>query len=277
MLRSAVAAEDGETLPLRFLIVVLIFLTISFRASWAQVETDNPSLSTTSTTVGTQRLQWESNYFFVQPRQQLTFTGRVRFQGEDQEGSDQPFKSFPQLLRYGIDDNLELRLESETLAIQGPNSAFSDFSLGAKWNFFRNESWSLGLLGSITPPSGARPFRTERWSGGVSFLADAALSDNQTLTLNIGGGLVDDPSRSGHLFQTFGALCYDLDIDDRWGCYAEVAVQGPDIDSRIYETVIDIGADYHLSENSVINLALFRGLSLRGMDWGASIGFGLKL
>lgn len=240
------------------------------------IETDNPSLANSPKTVGKGVFQWESGFFHQDPRGQLLRTGRSRFQREDNESNEGSYASFPNLFRVGVSDDLELRFESETLALQGYQNGFSDVSLGFKWTAFEGEDVTVGMIGLLTPPSGHFPFRTESFTPTLILASDFTLNPQQSLTLNLGGSLIDSDLRGGRFFENFGALCFNQSFNETWTGYAEIAVSGPDVGTGIMETTADIGLGYRPTSNSIINLALFRGLSAQGMDWGLNLSFGIR-
>ncbi len=257
-----------------FLVALLTLLLAA--PALGQIETDSPSLANSSKTVGDGVFQWESGALHFLPRGRLARSGRRRFQRSELDEAEAPYTSTPNLFRLGVSPDLELRIESETLAWQGSTRAFSDVSLGFKWTALQGDEVSLGLIGMLTPPSGAATFRNRRFSPSLILASDFQLSSNQSLTLNLGGALNDHPRRGSQVIESFGALCYNLDWNERWLSYVEMAVSGPDDDSEIFETILDAGIGYRPTPDTIINLSYFRGLSSQGLDWGVALSFGIR-
>lgn len=248
------------------------------RAQAEPIETDNPSLANSSKTVGEGVFQWESGVLHLDPRRRLERARRGRTDRDDaDESAEGSYASAPNLFRLGVSPALELRFESEMLAHQSNLSGFSDVSLGFKWTLAESDDASVGLIGSLTPPSGKTPFRTNSFTPTLIVASDFAITEDQTLTLNLGGSWVDNERLDRRIFESFGAICYNWDLGEQWTAYLEVAVSGPEASSQAFETIADAGLGYRPTPNSIINLALFRGLSHQGMDWGTSLSFGLRL
>jgi hypothetical protein len=54
-------------------------------------------------------------------------------------------------------------------------------------------------------------------------------------------------------------------------------VDGPGTLGGPLETTLDGGLSIFMTDDFVVNLAVFRGLSNTGLNWGGTVGFGARL
>jgi hypothetical protein len=98
--------------------------------------TDRPDVAESAVTVGAGRVQLETGLSLTKEDGAYTTT-------------------FPTLVRIGLGDRWELRVESDMFELQNPGlNGLSDVALGAKVNFIENDSTNLGLLVDVSVPVG---------------------------------------------------------------------------------------------------------------------------
>ncbi len=141
--------------------------------------------------------------------------------------------SVPTLVRLGVVDGLELRVEGDTLSREhdfdaatggSTSTGMAPTSAGAKWGIDVNDAVAVGVLGRVFPPSGSSSFRTHHWTGDLTLLLDWSLSDDWSLNPNLGVGfLEDDQGRAFTAAQA--ALTLGYTIDDAWGLFADTGLQ----------------------------------------------------
>ncbi len=203
------------------------------------VTTDSPTISRSSHAVGQGVVVLEANYNY---------------------SSSPSVHSLPILVHAGLTENFEVRLETNSLTWQGSQRGLADVALGFRYEFEPN--W--GIVGLVTLPSGAADFRTSRAVPFVSLNHDQPLSDVDGLLFNAGASLLPDGSTQG-----LGTIVYSRMVREDVSWFLESALIGS-------EVRVDTGVQVWLQEDFVVNLALLRGLSGSGQEWGGTLGFGSR-
>jgi hypothetical protein len=109
----------------------------------------------------------------------------------DSESGQHTF-STPTLLRYGLSDAFELRVETsgyERVSGGGDHaSGLAPVSAGAKWNFLSatKDRPSLGLIGRVFVPSGSGEFKSHDATGDLRLAADMSFGEKWAINPNIG-------------------------------------------------------------------------------------------
>jgi outer membrane putative beta-barrel porin/alpha-amylase len=157
-----------------------------------EIKSDRPGIADGSEVVGARRFQIETG-----------LTREVRRAGEDPER-----KLFaPTLLRLGITDKWEGRLESDLYAWMreaggARTQAYAPASIGFKYHFMESNGPrpSLGAIVRISPPSGSKTLQTRHTTGDVRLAADWELGEKWSLNPNVGFGIDEDDQ--GERFST---------------------------------------------------------------------------
>lgn len=134
------------------------------------------------------------------------------------------------LLRYGILDNLELRIgwnfeEIETTINGIKNddvaSGLSPLLFGAKVAIKEEKGWfpEIGLIGHIFLPfTASTDFKPESTSADFRFAFNHTLSERSGIAYNIGGQLGGETSEFSYIY----TLAYGYAITDKLGAYVEL-------------------------------------------------------
>ena len=217
------------------------------------IVTDRPDIAESALTVGTGRFQIETG---------VTYT---------QETGAANALTTPTLLRYGIAEKWELRLESDALTFLDPGpGGFSDFTLGTKVNFRDEGSTAIGLLVSLNVPVGFQAVRGTV-DPAVKLLIDQDLGSGWGLGFNAGLLLTEDVTDRSFIQPMFAAAL-GKDITNRLGAYVELSGEGPDLAGGDYALSADGGFTYLVNNDVQLDLSLLRGLSNVGTDWGYGLG-----
>jgi len=265
---------------IRLLLVLLLTLAACAQEQ-DRINTDNPSISTSSYTVGKGVVQWEASFDYssgkTAPRANRRRLGTEddfdELDGEDENEAD--FYSLPQLFRIGLSDDFELRIGHGGLAFQSRRMGLDDLSVGFKWNFYDDGRLAMGVTTSTVVPTGTTGFRSPLVLPAGVFTLDYELDAENSVGFNLGGGLgVDNDVTFGQGLVTFD---YMHDFGEDVSGYVELAFDGPGTVGGPLETTVDAGLSFFMTDDFVVNLAVFRGLSNTGADWGATIGFGARL
>lgn len=219
-----------------------------------EMHPDRPELTTSSRVVSPGRVQLEAEMVV-----------------EREKEAGESALVLPALLRVGVGDNVELRLESDLLKIEGEHAGLSDLNVGVKWNFLSGDP-SLGILADVTFPAGNSKFTVNEPEPRILLLADFPLADRWELRLNAGAvSPVDNEERVIRgLFGVaiFTELTETLEAHAEWGRLSPNRVDDTD---PIH--VVDFGLALKLDRDTQCDLAFFKGLSGESLDWKVSLGF----
>jgi hypothetical protein len=119
---------------------------------------------------------------------------------DDEDGS---VITVPTLVRIGLTSNLELRLESDVVAIDDGSRDLAPFAAGVKWSFRQGEV-PLSLLASVQPPSGEDAAATSDFEGEVRVVSDLDLGRGFSFTPNVGISLAESQSVEGVVAASLG-------------------------------------------------------------------------
>ena len=152
------------------------------------------------------------------------------------------------LLRYGILDNLELRVgwnfEETQVSINNNQlddvqSGFSPLLFGAKIGIAQEKGWKpqVALLGHLYLPfTASEDYKPESTQADFRFAFSHTLSERSGIAYNIGGQWTDDNPRIAYIY----TLSYGYAITSRLGAYAEVYGDLPEDNSAIIYGTLDL-------------------------------------
>ena len=256
-------------------LVFLLLLSLAAGAQEGRINTDNPSISTSSYTVGQGVVQWEDSFDYASGKTAPRAIRRRISGDEGEEDAENDLYSLPQLFRIGLTDNVELRLGTGGLSFQGPRQGLDDLNVGAKWNFYNDGELALGVTATAYLPTGTPGFRSPVILPDAVFSLDYNLNDDNSVGFNLGGGLGYDDGVP--FVQGLVTFDYMHDFGEDVSGYVELAFDGPGTFGGPLETTVDAGLSFYMTDDFVVNLAVFRGLSSTGVDWGGTFGFGARL
>ncbi|MGZ7033074.1 MAG: transporter [Thermoanaerobaculia bacterium] len=205
----------------------LVALTLAFAAiAHAQtsdlINADRPGIADSSATVHRGTFQVETGV-------------------ERDDSHDARVLFLPTLLRYGITNDFELRVESDTWQHSlGDGSAWQPVSIGAKLHF--HEHPSLGVIGRVFENGGV-------WSGDARFVADLDLDDHWSINPNIGIAIGEGSTSA------LAALTLQYNLSDRWNGFVDSAVQ-----SSPGSALVDAGTAWIIGDNVQLDASI---------GWGA--------
>lgn len=228
----------------RIMFVAAVFLAQCLPAYAQQdddsIKSDRPGFADGSEVVGAGRIQLE--------------TGLQR--DARRAGDDPERKVFlPTLIRFGIGERMEGRLESDLYAwVRQPDGqrseAYAPFAIGFKYHLLEAHGSrpSLGAIVRVSPPSGSNTLRTRHTTGDVRLAADWELSPQWSLNPNI--GLAVDEDDQG---ERFGARLVAATLAyrpaRRLELFADFAAQTPEAKGGRTAIVYDAGLAYLLGRN----------------------------
>lgn len=155
---------------MRIVAVFLLLVPVLAGAQDATIVADRPGLADGSTTVPRGVAQLET--------------------GVTADGGDEEHLTLPTLVRYGITDRLELRIDSDVVGWTSGDADVAPVSAGFKLRL-RDGALPLSLIASVQPPSGGGSLRSSAFESEARLVSDIELAEGLSLTPNVGVGLVE--------------------------------------------------------------------------------------
>ena len=254
---------------------LLILLTLPLSALAQQDEkplgalvTDRPDATEASSTVGKGILQFE--------------TGGLYETFEENNIKSESYTYNTMLIRYGILDNLELRLgwdfvEGVTTLngnkLDNVMSGLSPLLLGMKIDIAEEKGAmpEIALIGHVFPIfSASTDYRPEFTGIDFRLSLSHTLSENSSLGYNIGAQWGDDSPEAAAIY----TLAYGYSLTDKFGMYAEVYGDLPEDSSA--NQFWDAGMTYLVCND--LQLDAYIGTSItEGQDLLLGLGFSYRI
>lgn len=257
------------------LLPALLACTIAGHA-WADDEplaTDRPDFVESSDVVGKGRVQIETSLAWERDRQ-----GGIKAR----------LSSTPTLLRVGVSDAWELRLETDgrlrlTTDAAGTSTrdrGWSDLSFGAKWHQRDGDEAAgtpgLGWLFHLDADTGSGAFRGQGVRPSVRMVAEWEFAGGWSL--GVMPGVFRDRDESDRHF-TGGILAAVLgkSLNDRTRVFVELS--GEQIAAARHGgniTTLDAGIAYLVTNDVQLDAAMSRGLNRNAPDFAWTVGLSLR-
>jgi hypothetical protein len=182
--------------------------------------------------------------------------------------------STPTLLRYGISNDIDLRLETEGRMNSPSGRGFADVSVGAKWRLQEGgkDAPALALIGQVDLPSGSRAYKGQGYR--PSFLIATEWELSPEMTLAVMPGILRDRDDSGSAF-TAGVFAISLDTEFTEQLHGFVELASSQIARGRHGgtmATFDVGVTYTLSKDWQVDTAFFKGLNRRTADLNWTVG-----
>jgi hypothetical protein len=257
---------------IRFLPLACVLLALSAAAAPVEpIATDRPDFVDSSTVVGTGVFQIEAGFA----------TERNRDAGLRERSN-----STPLLLRLGVSDNLELRLETDgRLHYRSDGVAsvrqqgWGDAGLSVKWHALdaKDGGPSIGFIAQADVDSGSAAFRGSGVRPSLRMAAEWDLPNDWSVGLM--PGLTRDRNDVGaHMMTGMFGVTVGKEWTERMHTFVEVAA--PRIararDGGTQAT-FDVGAGYLLTPNWAADFGLSFGLNHRTADRAFTFGLSTRL
>lgn len=232
----------------RLILVVVILVAPLLRAQEADlINPDRPGIADGSATVRRGVFQ-------------------VELGGELDDDSGSHTLSTPLLLRYGLTDALELRVETAGFGRVSESgrtkTGFNPTSLGLKYHF--HDAPSLGVIARFFPPSGTGVFHNDNSSGDVRLAADINLGEKWAINPNV--GIASENVGSCRTTTGLAALTVQRNLTEK----ANVFVDGAADSSSL---VFDAGAAWILGRDLQLDVSVGWGAHGDAPDifWSAGV------
>ena len=249
----------------RVALAACLCLPLSTHAEETAMATDRPDVVESSAVVGKGRFQVETSY---------------AAETDKAGGVKTTTRMTPTLLRYGITDHTELRLETDGFLRDGQDHGFSDVSLGLKWHTHDGDDASgkpsIAWLFHADLDSGSQPFRGHGLRPSVRMVAEWALPSD--MSFGVMPGLLRDTNEDGrHFVAGIFAVTLGKSWTDEFRTFIEVA--GQQLTSRKNGGSVvtyDAGAAYLLSPTMQVDAAVSIGANDHTPDRLWTVGFSVK-
>ncbi len=231
---------------------------------------DRPDLVESSQVVGKGRVQLETGLLLERDRS-----------GEGRERT----LSMPTLLRLGVSENLELRIESDGRSIRhetedgrrSTQAGYADTALGFSWHAWdaAGSLPSVAVLVAAELDSGSRAFRGQGVRPSLRVAAEWDLPNDMSLGVMPGVGV--ERNENGRYRYGILAAVIEKPLGERLSGFAELAF--PHIARGRHggtEATFDIGAAYMLSKDVQLDAMLSRGLNSRTPDYAFTFGVSIR-
>lgn len=221
------------------------------------INPDRPGIADGSTTVG-------SGHFQIETAIQAEF----RHDGDEHDRTI----FFPTLLRYGLAEKLEVRVEGNSYSWMrqkdpsgiSHSDGFAPTSIGMKYNFREapegSNQVSLGAIARVFPPSGSGDFRNTRTTGDVRLAADWEFADKWSINPNIGVGVFQDDSSRTYTAGIFAATL-NFAPSKKLSFFADTGIQTPEEKGGKASVIIDGGMAYIIGHDIQLDLSVGTGVS----------------
>lgn len=238
------------------------------------ISADRPSFAESSKTVDRGRVQFE-----------------IGAQWERQRDDDSHRRTLysPVLLRIGLSEDAELRLESDgrkrihevemASGERATTAGYADTGVGFKWHFAKQAGAapSLALLAELELPTGSRSLRGRGARPALYLPAEWEMGQGWSVEFMPGVGTDSDEEHGGGRYR-YGFLAAGLNkkLGERLQAFVELAA--PQIARAAHggtRLALDTGVAWLLTKDCQLDAWLIHGLNRRAPD--LAIGFGLSV
>lgn len=261
-------------MPIKMLATLLLAYPLLAQADEKdQIVTDRPDFVESSNVVGAGRFQIETS---------------VALDRHKANGIKERSYSTPTLLRFGLSDTVEARIETDGrmrvvtddlyTGQRATENGYADVSVGIKWHVADAQGAlpSMGVLAHVDLDSGSSAFRATGKGGSLRLAAEWELPDDLSLGVMPGIAWQHDDSGARYSSGIFG-IVLGKEWNERFRSFIEYSA--PQIAKGRHGgsvTTFDIGAAYLLTDTVQVDTALSRGLNKNTPDWSWTVGLSIK-
>lgn len=235
-----------------------------------EIATDRPDFVESSSVVGRGVFQVETSF--------------IR-EDDKQSGLKTRTNATPTLMRVGISERVELRLETDGfmhqttsgLGMRYKQNAFADASFGMKWSISEGGQSSdlpaLAMLAHVDAGTGSSSVRAAALAPSLRFVAEWELPGDASFGFMPGLAYQKDPVE-GRYWSGILAATYSRPVRGSLRGFLEVA--GRELRSKRYgdnQVTFDTGLSYPIDRDTQIDAAVVIGLNRHTPDHSLTIGF----
>ncbi|MBW8878206.1 MAG: transporter [Acidobacteria bacterium] len=257
-----------RTLTISTLLLLPAGAALGQAAAPSPIVTDRPGLLFSSLTVGRGVFQTEWGI----PAVTLDSSG----------GVDTRLTSLFGLVRYGVTQNFELRLDgpvyNEVRVRANGHTAtdrgYGDLEVGAKWHLFDNQGArpSFALIPSVILPTGEKGFTADNPVYQLNAMAEWNLANGWGAGAL--AGYLNGPSGDGRYGQGTFAVSLGRSLPSpKWNAYSEAVYVATHLAGASDASFLGGGIKYLISNDVQLDLSFDRGLTADAPNW--LFGFGV--
>jgi hypothetical protein len=250
--------------------ILLLAALVLSSAAWAEddeIATDRPDFVESSNVVGKGRFQIETSLAWERDK-----VDGVRIKG----------RATPTLLRLGVSDNLELRVETDgRVRVSGPGGSVSgtaDTAVGVKWHVAdaAGGSPSMALLFHADLDSGSRAFRGQGTRPSVRLVAEWEFAGDWSA--GVMPGVFQERNEEGRKYTgLIASAVVGKGLSEQWRVFAEIAAsQIASKKNGGNVATLDLGTAYLVTPTAQLDFAVQRGLNRNSPDLAWTVGFSIK-
>ncbi|HVG25203.1 MAG TPA: transporter [Thermoanaerobaculia bacterium] len=226
------------------LLLLLSSFSLFAQEEEQQIVADRPGLADGAATVGAGVVQLE--------------TGLMLADDGD------PSQTLPTLLRFGISDRFELRVQSDVVGRVAGDTELAPIAAGFKLRL-REGAIPLSLIASVQPPSGGGAFRTTDFAVDARVVSDIDLGNDFSLTPNAGLQRDDDGTT---------AAVFAMSLEKEVGDALPFVDFETTFDGGEASLIADAGVAWIVRPNTQLDVSAGGGLAGDGTpDWFISAGY----
>lgn len=237
-----------------------------------QISTDRPDFVESSIVVGKGRFQVETS---------------IAGERNKADGIRERTITTPTLLRFGIADTLELRVETDGRTSYRADGGglpavreqgYSDTAVGVKWHVLdaAGARPSIGLLFHVDLDSGSGPFRGDGKRPSLRLSTEWELPNDFSLGIMSGAVWERNAAAARYAAGVFGASLGKA-WTERFRTYVELAAPHIASGANGGSTLsFDFGGAYLLADRWQVDTGLVRGLNRNTADLGWTVGLSTK-
>lgn len=275
---SRPSAPRLSQLPLCLALLAWLPMPGQAHASDGAIMTDRPDFVEASEVVGKGRVQFETSFLVERERS-----------AEERQRT----YSMPTLLRVGLSDAVELRIESEGRTVEhsrerasgerATQAGYADSSLGFLWHVLDAEGRlpSLGVLFDTTLPTGSRSLRGKGLRPTLRVVGEWELPGELELGVMPGVTVAhEDENERATPHRTYGLFGIVLDKAFTERLHGLVEVSLPRIAHARHggtQASFDVGATWLLSKDCQLDTLFSRGLNRRTPYASWTVGLSIRL
>ena len=260
-------------MAIKKIVAVLCMLPPLAIAADDEIITDRPDFVESSNVVGRGRFQIETS--FAADRGQA-------------DGIKDKSYATPTLLRYGVGDDWEVRLETggrmratSTDTASGARfteSGYGDVTLGVKWHVAdaRDTRPSVGLLAHVDLDSGSAPFRAQGKGGSLQLATEWEFANDVSLGMMPGVAWQVNDDGGRYTSGIFGIVIGKGWTDALRGFVEYSSERIARARDGGTSGSLNTGVAYLLTNTVQLDTALSRGLNSRTPDWSWTVGLSMK-
>jgi hypothetical protein len=219
------------------------------------INPDRPGIADGSKVVGDGRFQIETG---------------IQRELRNNDGLNERRLFLPTLLRYGVNEKWEIRVESNVYTWKRESDPLtgtrrsrgtSPVSLGAKYQFQDSKNSmqpSFGAIFRIFPASGSQEFGTKHTTGDIRLAADWDFAPDWSLNPNLGLAIYEDEQNQKFTARLF-ALTLNYNPTKTLNFFVDTGVQSPEKKDGSSSVIYDAGIAYLVNRDIQLDLSVGTG------------------